>query len=91
MDAENTEGMLAYQEVSDGNWTFGKQFPGTVSCVVDTARRTVEIRILKSALTNDERRMTDIVNYGVRFITSDGEAIASSNGGVFVTYKMMTR
>ena len=91
METENTTGMLAYQEVSDGNWTFGKQFEGVVSCVVDAQRKTVEIRILKSALTNDERRMTDIVNFGVRFITEDGEAVASSNGGVFMTYKMMTR
>ena len=87
----NTAGVLGYQEVSDGNWTFGKQFADVVSCVVDAERKTVEIRILKSALTNDERRMSDIFNFGFRFIVSNGEAVASSNGGVFMTYKMITR
>lgn len=91
METGAGEGMLAYQEISDGNWTFGKQFTGVVSCVVDEELKTLEIRILKSALTNDERRMADIVNFGLRFITEDGEAVASSNGGVFMTYKTMTR
>lgn len=91
MTVETVEGVLAYQEVSDGNWTFGKQLPDAVSCIVDTEQKTVEIRILKSALSNDERKLVDIVNFGFQFITEDGEAIASSNGGVFLTYKMMTK
>lgn len=91
LTAETTAGTLSYQETSDGNWTFGKEFPDAVSFVADAERKTVEIRVLKSALTNDERRMTDLVNFGFRFIASDGEALASSNGGVFLTYKMMTK
>lgn len=91
MTAETTEGVLAYQEVSDGNWTFGRQIPDAVTCIVDTERQTVEVRILKSALTSEERKLVDIVNFGFRFIAEDGEAIASSNGGVFLTYKMMTK
>lgn len=91
MTAETTEGVLAFQEISDGNWTFGKQLPDAVGCIVDTEHKTVEIRILKSALTSDERKLVDIVNFGFRFITADGEAIASSNGGEFLTYKMMTK
>ena len=91
METENTTGVLGYQEVSDGNWTFGRQIPDAVTCIVDAEQKTVEIRILKSALTNDERKLVDIVNFGFRFITSDGEAVASSNGGVFLTYKMMTK
>lgn len=86
-----TIGTLGYQEVSDGNWTFGKEIPDAVSFVVDAERKTVEIRILKSALTNDECRMTDLVNFGFRFITSSGDAVSSSNGGVFLAYKMMTK
>ena len=91
MTAETTGGVLAYQEVSDGNWTFGRQIPDAVTCIVDTERQTVEVRILKSALTSEERKLVDIVNFGFRFIAEDGEAIASSNGGVFLTYKMMTK
>lgn len=91
MTAETTVGVLAYQEVSDGNWTFGKQISDAVSCIVDTENQTVEIRILKSALTSDERKLVDIVNFGFRFITEGDEAIASSNGGKFLTYKMMTK
>lgn len=91
METGNTTGVLGYQEVSDGNWTFGRQIPDAVSCIVDAEQKTVEIRILKSALTNDERKLVDIVNFGFRFITADGEAVASSSGGVFLTYKMMTK
>ena len=35
--------------------------------------------------------LADIVNFGFRFITEGDEAIASSNGGKFLTYKMMTK
>lgn len=91
METENAVGTLAYQEISDGNWTFGKQIPDAVSCIVDAERKTVEIRIQKDSLSNDERKLVDIINFGFRFITEDGEAIASSNGGVFLTYKMMTK
>ncbi len=91
MTADATTGVLAYQEVSDGNWTFGRQYPDAVTCVADPERGTVEIRILKSALTNEERKMADIVNFGFSFIVESGDAIASSNGGTFLTYKMMTR
>ena len=91
MTAETTEGVLAYQEISDGNWTFGRQIPDAVTCIVDTERQTVEVRILKSALTSEERKLVDIVNFGFRFITEGDEAVASSNGGEFLTYKMMTK
>ena len=91
MTNENTTGVLGYQEVTDGNWTFGKKIDDAVSCVVDTQNKTVEIRILKSALTNPERKLVDIVNFGLRFIVSSGDAVASSSGGKFMTYKMMTK
>lgn len=91
LTTQTTEGTLAYQEVSDANWTFGRQVPDAVSCVVDAEHRTVEIRIRKDALTNDERKLVDIVNFGFRFLSADGEAVVSSNGGVFITYKMMTK
>lgn len=76
---------------ADGNWIFGKQLSDAVSCIVDTDNQTVEIRILKSALTSDERKLVDIVFFGFRFITGGDDAIASSNGGKFLTYKMMTK
>lgn len=84
-------GTLGFQEVSDGTWTFGTEIPDAVSCVVDESRKTVEIRILKSALEGNGRKLMDIVNFGIRFVDAGGEAVGASNGSEFLTYKMLIK
>lgn len=77
---------MGYQEVSDGNWTFGREVKDAVTAVVDKENKTLEVRILRSALSTEERKAAAAVDYGVRYILENGDAVASSNGGEFAGY-----
>ncbi len=86
-----TKAVMTYQEFSDGNWTFDKQIADDVECVVDAENKKLEVRILKSALTNDERPLADTVNYGIRFVDETTEAVGATNGSALLSYKMLAQ
>ncbi len=79
---------IAYQEVSDGNWTFGKKISDAVTCIVDPENKRIEVKILKSAISNEERPLANVINYGIRFVDEAYEAVGATNSSDFFAYEM---
>ncbi len=83
-------GNLAYKNSCDGDWSWDYDITvenPTDSRINQTAG-TIEVRIKKAALNNQDRPLSDTIGFGFRYIDGDWSELGTTNMGQILSYEL---